>query len=145
MKQWMTTLAAAILTLSVAMPLAAQNEAKPGEKPAAKGAKGAAKGKRHGRFAAALGKLNLTADQKSKIDAIVKDQRAEAKSLKGSGAAPDELKKKRRDLNKQTMGKILAVLTPDQQQQFKDELKKGRAKGAANKGKNGAAGTGAGK
>lgn len=138
MKKWMISLAAAVLAVGVVFPAAAQNTGAAGaaQKPAAGAAAKKANRQRGGRMGAALAKLNLTADQKTKIQAIQQDARVEGRKLKQSGVTGEALKAKRREMGKKNIERIMAVLTADQQKALKAEMAKGRGAGkAAGKGK----------
>ena len=134
MKKWIITLAAAALTVALAMPASAQKSeagATTAKKPgAAAGAKGQGK-KGGGKMRALLAKLNLTAEQKTKIQDIQKASREETKKLREGGQPSPENKTKLKELRKQTTDKIMAVLTPEQQKTLKEEMKKAAPASAA--------------
>ena len=68
--------------------------------------------------------LNLTPEQKTKIEAIEKTAADAVKAVKADTALTDEQKQtKIRELRKQANKDIMAVLTPEQQQKFKDLMK----------------------
>ena len=72
-----------------------------------------------------LQSLNLSNDQKDKIKAILQDQQNQAKALrKDTTLTQEEKRAKRQDLNKDTLGKIKDVLTPDQQKTLQQEIAK---------------------
>ncbi|MGV3720502.1 MAG: hypothetical protein ACO1SX_06280 [Actinomycetota bacterium] len=128
MKRWITLLAAGALALCVTAPTLAAPAA---EKPAAPKA---AKGKRAGgmkRFEAALAKLNLTAEQKPKVDAAVKTAQAESKKIREGAGAPQEKRPKMREVQKGLQTKLRAILTPEQQKQLKEALAASRPKRGA--------------
>lgn len=125
MKRWITALAAGVLALSVFAPTAAQ---------AAEQAPKPARGQRAGggkRLQAALAKLNLTAEQKPKVDAAVKATSEEMKKIRQGAGTPQEKRPKLREAQKGLITKLQSILTPEQQNQLKAEMgaKKG-AKGA---------------
>jgi Spy/CpxP family protein refolding chaperone len=69
--------------------------------------------------------LKLTADQRSKVQALVDAQRQEMRSLFEGAGGPgnfQELRPKMEALRKQTDEKIAAVLTEDQTKQWKEML-----------------------
>jgi len=144
MTKWLMTLGAALLAVALVVPAAAQDQGNKGaeKKPGAAAKKGAKGAKGGGKMKAVMAKLNLTADQKSKIDLILKESREETKKLRASNATPEEKKAKGRELRKQSTDKIMAVLTPEQQKLAKEEMKKNaadakgkaKAKKAASKG-----------
>jgi len=122
-------LAAAMLALGLALPvLAAPESAKPAAKPAGKpAAAGPKKPRRQGgggmkRVQEALEKLNLTAEQKTKIQALMADVRARGKKLRESTATAEEKKAQRQALGKEVRTRLAAILTPAQQKQLKEML-----------------------
>jgi Spy/CpxP family protein refolding chaperone len=75
-------------------------------------------------------KLHLTDDQKAKIGAILKDEKAAHKVLKKDASVPEEVKPARhREITDQHNSQIRELLTPDQQTTF-DQI---NAKAAASK------------
>ena len=123
MKSWITKLAAAVLGLSLAAAVCAAPEAGAPKKPGQKGAKGQNAGGPH-RLQAALAKLNLTTDQKTRIDKLIADSRAENKKLRTAAGTPEEKKAKRREAGKAFRQKLNAILTPAQQAQLKEAMPK---------------------
>lgn len=120
MNRWIKILAAGVLTLTVAAPVLVVS-ATPAAAQAAKPAKG--KGKGAGgfkRLEAALAKLNLTAEQKPKVDAAIKEAKDSAKKLADAGGTPQERRPKMREVQKTLREKLTAILTPEQQTQFKE-------------------------
>ena len=90
-----------------------------------------------------LGKLNLTADQKSKWEAVAKDMRTEMEKLRGknqAGAKPD--RKALMEKMKGYQDKFMAILTTKQQEQYKKLMEEAIAKYRKENG--GGAGAGAG-
>lgn len=86
---------------------------------------------------AALAKLTLTDEQKTKTDAIIADAEKQADAAVADAKAEgkkkdrtDEEKKaantKRQEFNKKLRADIDAVLTPEQKKQFKDALAEAR-------------------
>lgn len=69
-------------------------------------------------------RLNLTADQQTKIKPILEDQRTQAQELrKDDSLSDDDRRNKMRTLRESTNSKIRDVLTDDQKKQF-DEMQK---------------------
>jgi len=135
MKRWINILAASLFALSVSAPAfsAPAATAQAGQAQAAKPAKG--KGRAGGGFKrldAALAKLNLTAEQKPKVDAAVKTAKDDAKKLRESAGTPQEKRPKNREIQKTLREKLMAILTPEQQKQLKEATaRKKDAAGAA--------------
>lgn len=126
MKKLISLLAAGILALGIAGGASAApgepGAAAPPGKKGPKGNKGAAVGRRlHG----LLAKLDLTPEQKKKVDTILHDARAELQKI-----PPAERREKGRAIQKSTRDKIVAVLTPTQQSKLKELIKAERAKRA---------------
>ena len=83
------------------------------------------------RLQAQLVPLNLTDDQKAKVDAIIQDEEKSAADLKKDKGTPkaDRLAE-RQELRQDTQDKIRAVLTPEQAAKFGKHAK-GKGKGKA--------------
>ncbi|TXK47432.1 hypothetical protein FVR03_09555 [Pontibacter qinzhouensis] len=62
--------------------------------------------------------LNLTAEQETKIQAILTSAAEEQQALRNQNATRDELMEKRRALMTKSQTEIKAVLTPEQAKQF---------------------------
>jgi Spy/CpxP family protein refolding chaperone len=82
-----------------------------------------------------LPQLGLSPEQKTKIDAILKDEDAKLAALrKDQSLTPETRRTKIAELRKEVRGKIDAVLTPEQQAKLKDlmgqKARGGKAKGA---------------
>lgn len=133
MKRWINVLAASLIALSVSVPAFAAPAAPAGQAQAAKPGKG--KGRAGGGFKRlddALAKLNLTAEQKPKVDAAVKTAKDEAKKVREGAGTPEEKRPKMREIQKNLREKLQAILTPEQQKQFKEATaRKKDAAGAA--------------
>jgi Spy/CpxP family protein refolding chaperone len=83
-------------------------------------------GQRFERLDGVLSKLNLTPDQKSKIDAIIADavpKLREARQSIKAGGDREAVRAKVKQLMLDTRGKIMEVLTADQKAQLKANLK----------------------
>ena len=79
------------------------------------------------RLQAQLLPLNLTYDQKAKVDAIIQDEEKSAAALrKDKGIAKEERQTEKQELRQSTIEKIRAVLTPEQAAKFG---KPGKGKG----------------
>ena len=133
MNRWIRVLTASVLTLTVSAPVLVVS-ARPALAQAAKPAKG--KGKAGGgmkRLETALEKLNLTPEQKPKVEAVVKEAKAEAKKISDGTGTPQEKRPQMREVQKKLRDKLTAILTPEQQKQFKEATarKKDGAAGAA--------------
>jgi Spy/CpxP family protein refolding chaperone len=68
--------------------------------------------------------LNLTADQKTQVQGIMKDQMSQGRSIRqDSSLSEDQKEAKLKELHESTHSKINAVLTSDQQKKFADMRK----------------------
>jgi Spy/CpxP family protein refolding chaperone len=131
-KRWIAALSLAGLLAAVAAPTmtvpafaaktTAAGAAKPGK--TAKGPKGLTRVKN------ALEKLNLTPQQKPRVDEAVKTAEAELKKLQ-AGADPKANKKEAKNIIAGLKNKLSAILTPDQQKQFQAMTAKKNKKPAA--------------
>lgn len=131
MKRWIAALSAGALLVGLSLPVAAQAQ---NEKPKP----GAAQGRRGGggmkRLQMLLEKLDLTAEQKPKVQELVKSTQAEMQKL-----PKEERRTKGREIMKGFQQKLNAILTPDQQQKLKEMRRSANKAAAAAKGANGAA------
>jgi Spy/CpxP family protein refolding chaperone len=122
MKRWINVLTISLIALSVSVPaFSAPAAAQAGQAQAAKPGKG--KGRAGGGFKRlddALAKLNLTAEQKPKVDAAIKAAKEDAKKIRDAGGTPEENRPKMREVQKTLREKLAAILTPEQQKQFKE-------------------------
>jgi protein CpxP len=78
-----------------------------------------------------VSQLNLTADQKAKIDPILADDSKQVRALRDSGLSTDDQAKKKAEIRKATDDKIKAILTDDQWRKLlelraQDDKKKGK-------------------
>jgi Spy/CpxP family protein refolding chaperone len=79
------------------------------------------------RLQAQLVPLNLTDDQKAKVDAIIQDEEKSAADLKkDKGTAKADRQAERQELRQDTLDKIRTVLTPEQAAKF---AKRGKGQG----------------
>ena len=68
--------------------------------------------------------LGLTADQKSQVQDIMKEQMSQARTVRQDSSLSDDQKQaKMKELHESTHSKINAVLTPDQQKKFAEMRK----------------------
>jgi protein CpxP len=67
-----------------------------------------------------VSQLNLTADQKAKIDPILADDSKQVRALKDSGLGADDQAKKKEEIRKTTDEKIKPILTDDQWKKLLD-------------------------
>ncbi|MBZ5568471.1 MAG: hypothetical protein LAN64_11540 [Acidobacteriia bacterium] len=83
----------------------------------------------HERMGGGMGpfaRLNLTSDQRSKIEPLLQSQRQQVQAVRlDSSLTPEQKQAKVRDIRQSTKSQIDAVLTPEQQQQRK-EMWRGR-------------------
>ena len=86
---------------------------------------GAPEHKGHGdRLKELTEKLNLTADQQAKIKPIIEDEMKAMKALKDDTSLDMKAKhEKEMEIRKSNVDQILALLTPEQQEKFKDMIK----------------------
>lgn len=128
MKRWINVLAVSLIALSVSAPAAQAGQAQAG---AARKGKGRAGGG-FKRIEDALAKLNLTAEQKPKVDAAIKAAKDEAKKVREGAGTPEEKRPKMREVQKTLREKLQTILTPEQQKQLKEATaRKKNAAGAA--------------
>lgn len=74
----------------------------------------------------AMARLNLTPDQKSKIQPIMQSSRQQVQAVRAdSSLTPEQKQAKVREIHQNAMSQAKAVLTPEQQQQLQ-EMRKGR-------------------
>jgi Spy/CpxP family protein refolding chaperone len=77
-------------------------------------------GNARSRFQQTIDKLNLTPDQRSQVDAIFDDARAQLAEIR------KESEPRFRELRQKTDERLQTVLTPEQWQQFKEMTSEGR-------------------
>jgi hypothetical protein len=136
MNRTVSTLTAAILALGLAFPLLSpaygqDAPAKPAAGAKAKKGQKGQKGKRAGgmkKLDAALAQLNLTADQKPKVDKAKAELRAEVKKANES-TDPEEKKSKNVAARKAFRQKLGGILNADQKKKLAELMPK-RKKGA---------------
>ena len=85
-------------------------------------------GERLAAFRAALAKLDLSADQQTKVDGILADAKAQLQALRGEGKTGDRaaLRDKVRTILRETHDKLAAVLTPEQKAKLRELMKEHR-------------------
>jgi Spy/CpxP family protein refolding chaperone len=80
-------------------------------------------------------KLNLTGEQKQKLESINADFKSRMEELKKENITQQELKEKRQTLAKERMEKVQALLTPEQKTQMEQFRKEGKGAKNMNSGK----------
>jgi Spy/CpxP family protein refolding chaperone len=81
----------------------------------------------HDRLQAAVQSLNLTDDQKSKVQDIFADAKTKRQALHNDTSLSDDQKKaKMKELHAGTLAKLNDVLTPDQQTELKNKMEAGK-------------------
>ncbi len=81
------------------------------------------KGGMHDSLQAQVNSLNLTDDQKSKLQVIFDDAKAEKGTITSdTSLSPDDRKTKMMALRKETRAKVMAVLTPEQRTELKQKM-----------------------
>ena len=114
------------MVAALAVPLA-QSKSQPASVPQAADKE---TGKR-GRLQATVESLNLTDDQKPKVNDIFVDAKAKREAVFGDTSLSDDQKKaKMKELHEGTMTKLNEVLTPDQQVELKRKMEAAKAKPA---------------
>jgi Spy/CpxP family protein refolding chaperone len=127
----------ALITIFLTIPVALSAQQSPKPQPAQdKQTDGADRG--NGRAGRGQGgelikKLNLNADQKKQFRQIRQESMQQAKAIRADNSLsqPDK-KQKLRELHKQTMDKVMTMLTPEQKEQLKktmEERRKNRKNG----------------
>jgi Spy/CpxP family protein refolding chaperone len=126
-----------LATLVFAAPVRAEDKPAGGEKPAKK--EGAQRmGGPADRLQKQLDALNLTDDQKAKVNPIIEKLKTDAKAvMDGPGERKDKAPKLQ-ELAKQAMTDIEAVLTPEQKAQLEKAKEEAKAKRGAAGDKGGA-------
>ena len=72
-------------------------------------------------------RLNLTSDQKSKIQPLVQSQHQQVEAVRmDSSLTPEQKQAKVRDIRQGTKSQIHSLLTPEQQEQLKEKRKGGK-------------------
>lgn len=85
------------------------------------------------RFEAAVGKLDLSAEQKSKVGKLIQEVRASVKQLESSPATPEQKRQKTQALRTSAKEKLDHILTVAQDRQLKKLLAGPKAGSAAHK------------
>jgi Spy/CpxP family protein refolding chaperone len=80
-------------------------------------------------------KLNLTGEQKQKLESINADFKNRVEELKKENITQQELKEKRQTLAKERTEKVQALLTPEQKTQIEQFRKEGKGDRSMNSGK----------
>lgn len=131
-KIWGALALSAVIGFSTAAPMSAQDGAAP------KQGQGAKKGK--GPFRRIMTELDLTAEQKAKLQPIITEANAAMKAIREDAALSQQEKRaKTRDLQQATRPKIEAELTPEQKIKLAEIMKpQGRKGGKGKRNKAGA-------
>jgi Spy/CpxP family protein refolding chaperone len=80
----------------------------------------------------AFQQLNLTADQNSQIQQLMRDQRSQMQALRANTSlTPEQRKQQIHDLRAANHQKVMALLTPEQQTQFQQLQQQRRVRGRA--------------
>jgi len=89
------------------------------------------------RMRATVDKLNLTTEQKPKIDAAFEDAKTKIEAVvkDNAGADREVMRSKIQPIVKDLMEKVVAVLTPEQQEELKKARERAPGKGAGDNGK----------
>jgi len=123
-----------LATLVFAAPVRAEDKPAGGEKPAKKEG-GPRAGGPADRLQKQLDALNLTDDQKAKVNPIIEKLKTDAKAVMDGPGEKKEKGQKVMELAKAAMTDIEAVLTPEQKAQLEKVKEDARAKhGAGEKG-----------
>ncbi len=120
MNRWLTSLTA-VLALAIATPAVVGTVSPAYAQGAA--AKGKGKGKNGGpikKLETTLASLNLTAEQKPKVDDALNAFKAEAKKIADAGGTPQENRQKMRPVRQSLMKKLGGILTPEQMTKLKE-------------------------
>jgi Spy/CpxP family protein refolding chaperone len=84
-------------------------------------AQGERQGWKHGGKGRSLEALNLTSEQKSKLQALQEEQRSKMQALRGNTSLTEDQKKQQmRELRQSNHQQMLSILTPEQQAQMKE-------------------------
>ena len=122
MKRWLST-CAAVLALSIAVPAIVSGGSVLAAPAQAKAQKGQAKGKGKGpvaRIQNVMPQLNLTAEQKPKVDEALKAASDQIAKAHEGVTDPKEKAKVSRPIMKSLREKLNGILTPDQQSKLKE-------------------------
>ena len=97
----------------------------------------------HGKGRHEMAQLNLTADQKTKLQAIRQEQRKEMESIKNGSLSKEEKGAKLKELHKKYSDQAATIYTPQQKEQLEKMRSEWKAKGKH--GRKGGRGEGKGK
>ena len=127
-KNWTYGMGACVLAAALVggWTPAAQAKAPAHQNASARAEKG--QGDRLAKFKANLAKLDLTADQQTKVDGILTDAKAEMQALRGEAKNGDRaaLRDKVRTILRDTHEKLAATLTPEQKTKLRELMKEQR-------------------
>lgn len=113
-----------LIAMFTAAPLLRAEEA-PSEPPARERGRGGPGGPKE-RLQKMAEHLGLTAEQKEKVDAILKEQMEQGRAIRADESlTPEQRREKKQEFDKATRVKIRAVLTPEQQAKFEAMPRRG--------------------
>ena len=116
-----------LVVLSTGLFLAGQTNAAPQTTPHGHEAMGATSADAHLQMLSE--KLNLTEEQKAKLKPILQDQAQQMKGLHDDASlTPEQKAAKKKAIHDTTHDQINAVLTPEQQEKFKEMKREGMEK-----------------
>jgi Spy/CpxP family protein refolding chaperone len=116
-----------LVVLATCLFLAGQTSAAPQTSPQGHEAMGAASPEAHLQMLSE--KLNLTEDQKAKLKPIFQDQAQQMKAVRDDPSlTPEQKAAKKKAIHETTHDQINAVLTPEQQEKFKEMKREGTEK-----------------
>lgn len=114
------------MTLPIASLAQTGNSATSGDTGSATASQTQTKNQRGEKFAEAL---NLTPEQKADLKSIRENEKQQAQAIKNdSSLTPDQKKAKFKELRKSSHEQMMAKLTPEQQQKFKEMRKENRGR-----------------
>jgi Spy/CpxP family protein refolding chaperone len=123
-KQLMAVAALALAALMAVNASAQDNSTKPERRPRAGAIRPGG-----GRIAEELG---LSAEQKTKFEAVMKDAAEKRKALRDdTSLTPEQRREKGKAIAEDTQKKVKEILTPDQQKKLEDLRKERRGRGPA--------------
>jgi len=116
-----------LVVLAACLLLTGQTNAAPQTPPQAHEAMGASSPEAHLQMLSE--KLNLTEDQKAKLKPVLQDQAQQMKAVRDdTSLTPEQKAAKKKAIHETTHDQINAVLTPEQQEKFKEMKNEGMEK-----------------
>src|SRR5579864_5588384 len=116
-----------LVVLAACLLLTGQTNAAPQTPPQAHEAVGASSPEAHLQMLSE--KLNLTEDQKAKLKPVLQDQAQQMKAVRDdTSLTPEQKAAKKKAIHETTHDQINAVLTPEQQEKFKEMKNEGMEK-----------------